>query len=81
MKIDANVEFNDAATKELGVMLEHVPVDIDYVHADADEIREYVGNELAEKFGKSINNDSFDITNMQELIEEINFDEFQSMMA
>lgn len=78
MKIDAKVEFNDKAAEELGRSWFRVPVDIDYVHADEADIREWVGNELAEAFGRSISNDCFEITNMQELIEEINFDEFQS---
>ena len=76
MKIDAKIEFNGKAAEELGRSWFRVPVDIDYVHADATEIREWVGNELAEAFGHSISDDCFEITNMDEIIEEINFSEF-----
>ena len=80
MKIDAKIKFNDKAAEELGRSWMRVPVDIDYIHADEAEIREWVGNELAEAFGRSISDDCFEITNMQELVEEINFAEFQDKM-
>ena len=81
MKIDAKVEFKDATANELGRSWCRVPVDIDYVHADAAEIREWVANEMCEMFSRSFNDDSFEITNMQELIEEISFDEFSSKVS
>ena len=78
MKIDAKIEFDAKATEEFGCSCMCVPVDIDYVHADEADIREWVGNELAEAFGRSISDSCFEITNMQELIQKISFDEFQS---
>lgn len=77
MKIDAKVEFDDATAKELDRSWFRVPVDIDYVHADEADIREWVANELVDAFGRPFNDESFKITNMQELIEEINFSEFE----
>ena len=81
MKIDAKIEFNDKTAEELGRSWFHVPVDIDYVHADEAEIREWVSNELAEAMGRTIDDDCFEITNMQEIIQEINFDEFQQKVS
>ena len=72
MKIEANVIFR---RPEGNVYSCNVNVDEDYVEADFDNILEYVSNELADMFGHSFDYDDFEVTNMQELIEELSYDE------
>ena len=72
MKIEANVIFR---RPEGNVYSCSVNVDEDYVEADFDSIFEYVSNELADMFGHSFDYDDFEVTNMQELIEELSYDE------
>lgn len=72
MKIEANVIFR---RPEGNVYSCSVNVDEDYVEADFDSILEYVSNELADMFGHSFDYDDFEVTNMQELIEELSYDE------
>ena len=81
MKIDAKITFNDKAAEELDRSWCRVPVDIDYVSPYESDIREWVADELAEMFGRSFGDDEFEITNMQELVQEINFDEFQDKVS
>ena len=72
MKIEANVIFR---RPEGNVYSCSVNVDEDYVEADFDSILEYVSNELADMFGHLFDYDDFEVTNMQELIEELSYDE------
>ena len=72
MKIEANVIFR---RPEGNVYSCSVNVDEDYVEADFDSILEYVSNELSDMFGHSFDYDDFEVTNMQELIEELSYDE------
>lgn len=72
MKIEANVIFR---RPEGNVYSCSVNVDEDYVEADFDSILEYVSNELADMFGHSFDYDDFEVTNIQELIEELSYDE------
>ena len=79
MKIDAEVKLSDAKAKDYGQTYVKVPVDIDYVESESTAINEWVANELEEMFGGSFCPDTdFTITNMDALIEDIAFDEFES---
>lgn len=79
MKIDANVELTDMKAKEYGQTYVKVPVDIDYVEADVDAINEWVANELEEMFGGSFCPDvDFVITNINDILEDMEFDEFEN---
>lgn len=80
MKIDAKVSFNPEMTELLGRCYATVPVDMDYVEADSESIEDWVKNEIDNMF--SCNCDShgpvpFVICNMDDLIEDIKFDEFK----
>lgn len=72
MKIEANVSFHKPEGTVYGCS---VNVDKDYVEDNADSILEYVSNELYEMFGHSFDYDDFEVTNMQELIEDLAHDE------
>lgn len=74
MKLEANVSFHKPEGTVYGC---DVNIDKDYVEDNADSILEYVSNELYEMFGHSFDYDDFEVTNMQELIEELAFDEFK----
>ena len=77
MKIDANIEFSEKTAKQLGRDTFKVAVDIDYVEDNVESVYEYVSNELAEKFGGVFFEDEYEIKNLNEIIEEIKFDEFK----
>lgn len=78
MKIDARVQFiNIDAAKSVGKTYTKIPVDMDYVSADSAEVIEWVRNELEEMFGHSFNDEDFEIVNMDEILEDIKFDEFE----
>lgn len=78
MKIDANVEFSQSAAAKSGCIQTKVPVDIDYVEDNEDAVNEWVLIELENMFGQSFKHDDFQVTNMDEVIEDIKFDEFES---
>ena len=77
MKIEANVSFHRPEGNVYGC---DVNVDKDYVESNADSILEYVSNELYEIFGHSFDYDDFEVTNMQELIEDLSDDELKLNM-
>lgn len=74
MKLEANVSFHKPEGDVYGC---DVNIDKDYVEDNADSILEYVANELYEMFGHSFDYDDFEVTNMQALIEELAYDEFE----
>lgn len=78
MKIDAKVEFSPSAAAKLGHDQVKVQVDIDYVEDNEDAVNEWVLIELENMFGQPFKYDDFQITNMDEVIEDIKFDEFES---
>ena len=75
MKIEANVSFHKPEAGDVYGC--DVNIDKDYVEDNADSILEYVSDELYEMFGHSFDYDDFEVTNMQELIEELAYDEFE----
>lgn len=77
MKIDACTKFvkNEVKTK-LYRSFVNVPVDIDYVNADENEIIEWVLNELnsddlSKMLGRPFTKNDINISNMKELIVDI----------
>ena len=77
MKIDAKVEFKDNVAEELDRSFVRVPVDIDYVEADEDDIISWITDKLENMFGRTFCSEDFKVSNMTELVEEIKFDEFK----
>lgn len=77
MKIDAKIEFSDEVAEKLGRNWIRVPVDIDYVEDNEDSVKTWVMNELEEMFSQAFSYEDFKITNMDEVLEEIKFDEFE----
>jgi len=80
MKIDAKVSFNPEMTELLGRCYATVPVDMDYVEADNESIEDWVKNEIDNMFNCSCDAHGpvpFVISNMDDLIEDIKFDEFK----
>ena len=77
MKIEAKVEFNDKLARILGQSTMNVNVDMDYVESNADDINEWIVNELEKKYEWAfVAGEDFKVTNMDELIEELSYDEF-----
>ena len=76
MKIDAEVELSDSKEKDIGESSVKVPVDIDYVEGNADSVKEWVRNALEEKYGDVFSDEDFTITNLDDIVEDIAFDEF-----
>ena len=54
-----------------------INIDADYVSPNAEDVKEYVRNELEEMFGHHFYDEDFDITNLQTLLEDWAFDEFE----
>ena len=77
MKIDAEVELSDLKEKDVGESFVKVPVDIDYVEGNADSVKEWVRNALEEKYGGVFSDEDFTITNLDDIVEDIAFDEFE----
>ena len=74
MKLKASVSFRQPEGNVYGC---DVDIDKDYVEGNADSILEYVSNELHEMFGHSFDYDDFEVTNMQDIIDDISYDEFE----
>ena len=74
MKLKASVSFRQPEGDVYGC---DVDIDKDYVEGNADSILEYVSNELYKMFGHSFDCDSFDVSNILELIEELSLDELK----
>ena len=74
MKLKASVSFRQRGGDVYGC---DVDIDKDYVEDNADSILEYVSNELYKMFGHSFDCDSFDVSNILELIEELSLDELK----
>ena len=80
MKLEAKVETKTPIDETIATSVNKhnntikVNVDADYVTACEDDIREYVANELAEMFGRSFGDDEFEITNLNELMEDLSCD-------
>ena len=81
MKIDAEVELSDSKEKDSGESFVKVPVDIDYVEGNADSVKEWVRNALEEKYGSVFSDEDFTITNLDNIVEDIAFDEFEQKMS
>ena len=77
MKIDAEVELSGPKEKDVGESFVKVPVDSDYVEGDADSVKEWVRNALEEKYGSVFSDEDFTITNLDDIVEDIAFDEFE----
>ena len=77
MKIDAEVELSDSKEKDIGESSVKVPVDLDYGEGNADSVKEWVRNALEEKYGDVFSDEDFTITNLDDIVEDIAFDEFK----
>ena len=77
MKIDAKVEFSDEVASQLERSFVRVPVDMDYVEGNEQDITSWIANELEDMFGRSFMQEDFEVKNMEDIIEEINFDDFE----
>jgi hypothetical protein len=77
MKIDAEVELSGSKEEDLGESFIKIPVDIDYVEGNAESVKEWVRNALEEKYGGAFCDEDFTITNLDNIVEDIAFDEFE----
>lgn len=68
--IDAKVKFSSMIEKELNKSQVLVPVDCEWTEADVDEITDAVIYTLESMFDRKFNNKDFEITNMDEFMEE-----------
>lgn len=75
MKIDAHVTvISEGCNVDI-----IVPIDADYVNADVDEIVDYIINsdKIYEALGRTPSVDEVEVKNMDEILEDIKFDEFE----
>ena len=81
MKIDAKVSFNPEMTELLGRSCTTVLVDMNYVEANSESIEDWVKDKIDEMFGCNCDAHGpvpFVVSNMDDIIEDIKFDEFQA---
>ena len=71
MKIEADVVFNVPVADYVAGSHIKVNVDADYVEADAVDVANWVQNELYDMFGRSFDDDEFEITNLEDVIEDL----------
>lgn len=72
MKIEADVVFNVPVADYVAGSHIKVNVDADYVEADAAEVAFWVQDELYAMFGRSFGDDEFVITNIEDVVEDLN---------
>lgn len=77
MKIDAEVELSDSKAEDYGEYFVKVPVDADYVEGNEESVKDWVRNALEEKYGGAFCDEDFTITNLENIVEDIAFDEFE----
>lgn len=77
MKIDAEVELSGSKEEDYGESFVKIPVDIDYVEGNAKSVKEWVRNALEEKYGGAFCDEDFTIANLDSIVEDIAFDEFE----
>ena len=77
MKIDAEVELSDSKEEDLGESFVKIPVDADYVEGNKESVTEWVRNALEEKYGGMFCDEDFTIANLDNIVEDIAFDEFE----
>lgn len=77
MKINAEVELSGSKEEDYGESFVKIPVDADYVEGNAESVKEWVRNALEEKYGGAFCDEDFTITNLDSIVEDIVFDEFE----
>jgi hypothetical protein len=78
MKLDAYITFSDTTADKINHDEITIAIDSDYVSADKDDINEWVINELETQFNIKFMINDFTITNIDDIIEEINYEEFMA---
>lgn len=76
MKLDAHITFSDTTADKINCDEMTIAIDSDYVNADKDDINEWVINELETQFKIKFMVNYFTITNIDDIVEEINYEEF-----
>lgn len=69
--INAKVKFSPTIEKNLNKSQVLVPVNCEWTEADVDVITNVVKYDLECMFSRRFNNEDFEITNMDELMEEV----------
>lgn len=77
MKIDAKIELADHVAETSRESFIKVQVDADYVESDPEDVKDWCRRELETKLGRPVDDGDFEVSNMDEIIEELKFDEFE----
>ena len=77
MKIDAKIELADHMAETPGESFVKVQVDADYVESDPEDVKDWCRRELETKLGRPVADEDFEVSNMDEVVEELKFDEFE----
>lgn len=77
MKIDAKIELADYMAETPGESFVKVQVDADYVESDPEDVKDWCRRELETKLGRPVADEDFEVSNMDEVVEELKFDEFE----
>ena len=77
MKIDAKIELADHMAETPEESFVKVQVDADYVESDPEDVKDWCRRELETKLGRPVADEDFEVSNMDEVVEELKFDEFE----
>lgn len=77
MKLEANVTFTDEAAEKAGCEDTVITIDGDYVESTTDDVTHAVEDGLWKKFNKAFTSLDFKVTNMNDLIADLAYDEFE----
>ena len=77
MKIDAKIELTGLAAETPEESFVKVQVDADYVESDPADVKDWCRRELETKLGRPVSDGDFEVSNMDEIVEELKFDEFE----
>lgn len=77
MKIDAKIELADHMAETSGESFVKVQVDADYVESDPEDVKDWCRRELETKLNRPVADGDFEVSNMDEVVEELKFDEFK----
>ena len=77
MKIDAKIELADHMAETPGESFVKVQVDADYVESDPADVQDCCRRQLETTPGRPVADGDFEVSNMDEVVEELKFDEFE----
>lgn len=71
MKIDAKVTFKGQLKNDMQVQTTSVPIDLDYVECNEDDVIEWIRQHLENNCHCPVMNEDFTVENMEDIMREL----------